>query len=78
MRSKKKKNTVLHCLKLKKIIIFYLDVFVGVRIWDIFSIKSSLNDLARLANFVPRKLFLWVKLLCGDSESIEKKKKNKN
>lgn len=31
----------------------------GVRIWEIFSRKSSLNDLALRAIFVPRKLPLW-------------------
>lgn len=32
--------------------------FVGVRICDIFSRKSSLNERARLASLMPRKLFL--------------------
>lgn len=31
----------------------------GVRIWEIFSRKSSLNDLALRAILVPRKLPLW-------------------
>lgn len=34
-------------------------VLVGVLICEIFSKKSSLNDRARRANFVPRKLPLW-------------------
>lgn len=42
-------------------------VFVGVRICDIFSKKSSLKDRALRANFVvPRKLLLWVSDTCGD------------
>lgn len=38
----------------------------GVLICEIFSKKSSLNDLARLANFVPRKL-----PLCPDDPILE-------
>lgn len=34
-------------------------VLVGVRICEIFSKKSSLNERARRANLVPRKLPLW-------------------
>lgn len=33
--------------------------FVGVRICEIFSKRSSLNERARRANFVLRKLPLW-------------------
>lgn len=41
-------------------------MLVGVLICDIFSKKSSLKDLARLASFVPRKL-----PLCPDDPILE-------
>lgn len=40
-------------------------VLVGVLICEIFSRKSSLNDLARRASFVPRKL-----LLCPEGHGV--------
>lgn len=42
-----------------KFITHLVMVLVGVLIWEIFSKKSSLNERARRASLVPRRLPLW-------------------